>query len=128
LLARGAVAQRGADRDNRRMKASVVLCTFPDAATAERIATALVEARLAACVNVVAGVTSTYRWQDGICRDSEVLLIAKTTDERFDALREGLLALHPYDVPEIIALDVVDGSAPYLDWIAASVSGDRSGA
>lgn len=107
------------------MKALVVLCTCPDAATAERIATALVEARLAACVNVVPGVSSTYRWQDGICRDSEVLLIVKTANERFDALRERLLALHPYDVPEIIALGVVDGSAPYLDWIAASVGSDR---
>lgn len=97
--------------------ALVVLCTCPDDATAQRIADALVEQRLAACVNRIPGVVSTYRWQDRICRDSEVLLLIKTTANGFDALRERLLALHPYELPEVIAVDITRGSAPYLQWL-----------
>ena len=108
----------GAIGDNRAMNAIMVLCTCPDETMAERIAAALVEERLAACVNRIPGITSTYRWQGKICRDSEQLLLIKTTRERFEALRERILALHPHELPEVIAVDIALGSAPYLDWIA----------
>jgi periplasmic divalent cation tolerance protein len=101
------------------MTALVALCTCPDAHSAERIATALVEERLAACVNRIAGVASVYRWQGKICRDDEHLLIIKTVRERFDALRERIVALHPYELPEVIALDIAAAHAPYLAWIQA---------
>src|SRR5512143_2998223 len=101
------------------MSAILVLCTCPDEAAADRIATALVEERLAACVSRVPGVASTYRWKGEVHRDSECLLLIKTTIERFDALRERIVALHPYELPEVIAVDVARGLPPYLDWIAA---------
>jgi periplasmic divalent cation tolerance protein len=99
------------------MRAILVLCTCPDEAVADRIASAVVEERLAACVNCLPGVTSTYRWQGKIHRDGEVLLLIKTTRERFDALREHIIALHPYELPEVIAVDIALGHAPYLAWI-----------
>jgi periplasmic divalent cation tolerance protein len=82
----------------------------------------LVEERLAACVNRLPGAHSTYRWQGKVIDDSEVLLVIKTIPERFDALRDRLLELHPYEVPELVALEVVDGHPAYLDWIAAATS------
>jgi periplasmic divalent cation tolerance protein len=91
------------------------LSTCPDAETAARIARALVAERLAACVNRVPGVTSTYRWQGEVHDAAEVLLLIKTTRERFDALRDRLVELHPYEVPELIALDIADGLPVYLD-------------
>jgi periplasmic divalent cation tolerance protein len=101
------------------MTAIVALCTCPDAHSAERIAMALIEERLAACVNRVAGVVSIYRWQDKVCRDDEHLLIIKTARERFDALRDRIVALHPYELPEVIALDIAAAHTPYLTWIQA---------
>ena len=100
--------------------ATPLLClsTCPDAQTAERIARTLVEERVAACVNRVEGVTSTYRWQGRIQNDAEVMLLIKTTRERFPRLRERLLELGPYTMPELVALDITDGSPAYLDWIA----------
>ncbi|MBI5041468.1 MAG: divalent-cation tolerance protein CutA [Gammaproteobacteria bacterium] len=95
----------------------IVLCTVPDAATAESLARALVEARLAACVNVLPGLTSVYRWQGQIQQDNELLLIAKTRRENFDALCTTLRGLHPYELPEIIAVPVIDGLPAYLGWI-----------
>lgn len=95
--------------------------TCPDLAVAGRIARTLVEEGLAACVNRVPGVASTYRWQGSIHDDAEVLLLIKTTRGRFDALRARLVALHPYTVPELIALDIGDGHAPYLEWLQAQV-------
>ena len=101
------------------MSAILVLCTCPDEAAADRIAGALVEERLAACVNRLAGVVSTYRWEGEVRRGNESLLLIKTTVERFAALRERIVALHPYELPEVIAVDVARGLPPYLDWIAA---------
>ena len=101
------------------MSAVLVFCTCPDEAVAERIATAIVEERLAACVNRLPAIASTYRWKGEICRDSEYLLLIKTASERFAALRERIVALHPYELPEVIAVDVVRGLPSYLDWIAA---------
>jgi len=99
----------------------VALCAVGSAEDAERIARALVERRVAACVNVVPGVTSYYRWKGEIARDGEWLLVMKTTADRFEALREAVVELHPYDVPEVGALPVERGHAPYLDWIERSV-------
>ena len=110
---------RSAPTDNVGMSAILVFCTCPDEASATRIATALVEERLAACVNRIPGVESTYHWQEKICRDAEQLLLIKTVRERFDALRERILALHPYELPEVIAVGIMDGSAAYLEWITA---------
>jgi len=77
----------------------------------------LVEERLAACVNLVPGLTSIYRWQGGLRREPECLLLIKTTDTRFEALRSHLRALHPYEVPEIIALPISHGDPAYLQWL-----------
>jgi periplasmic divalent cation tolerance protein len=95
----------------------LILCTCPDADSAARIARALVEERLAACVNRVPGLASVYRWQGEIHEDSEVLLLIKTRGELFESLRARLVALHPHDVPEVIALDIAAGHAPYLEWL-----------
>lgn len=99
----------------------VVLTTAPDVGTAERLASDLVEARLAACVNVVGGVTSIYRWKGALTRDGEVFLVIKTRAERVDALRDRLVESHPYEVPEVLVLPVSSGHAPYLAWIDESV-------
>lgn len=95
----------------------VALSTVATALDAERIATALVERGLAACVNVVPGVTSIYRWKGVVERDLELLLVIKTRADRFEALREALVSLHPYEVPELIALPVEGGHPPYLAWL-----------
>lgn len=101
--------------------AIVVLVTVPDPAKAAEIARALVEERLAACGNVLPGLRSIYRWEGKVQEDAEALLVLKTTRARFEALRERVLALHPYEVPEVVALPVEAASAPYLEWIAAQV-------
>lgn len=93
------------------------LCTCPDAASAQRLAETLVGERLAACVNHLPGVLSTYRWQGEVQTDSEELLLIKTTAERFEALKARVLALHPYELPELIALPVDRGHTTYLDWV-----------
>lgn len=100
---------------------AVALTTVGSAADAERIARALVERRLAACVNVVAGVVSIYRWKDGVERDEERLLVVKTRADRVEPLREALVALHPYELPELVVLPVEAGHAPYLAWVRESV-------
>lgn len=89
---------------------------------AGRIAAELVRARVAACVQVVGPVTSTYRWHDRIETAEEWLAIAKTTADRYPALEETLRRLHPYDVPEILALPVQAGAQPYLRWLAEQVA------
>ncbi len=98
----------------------VVLSTFPSVEIAAPIARQLVEEQLAACVNLVPGVRSIYRWDGAVSDDAEVLALIKTTSPRFDALRARLLALHPYEVPEVLALPVTSGAAAYLAWVAAS--------
>lgn len=104
------------------MSALLAHCSCPDLDTAARIARALVEERLAACVQAVPGVLSTYRWQGAVQQEHEVLLLIKTTRERFDALKARLPGLHPYETPELIAVDAVDGLGAYLDWIASATS------
>ena len=102
------------------MSVLLVFSAFPDDASAALAARALVEERLAACVNRLPGLTSTYVWDGAVREDAEVLLLAKTTTDRFDALRARLLALHPYELPEIIAVEAGAGHVAYLDWIADS--------
>ena len=101
----------------------MALSTVAGAEDAERIARELVERRLAACVNVVPGVVSIYRWQGKVEREEERLLVIKTRGERFPALREALAAIHPYDVPELIAIPIEDGSPAYLQWLDEAVDG-----
>lgn len=98
-------------------------CTCPDTASAQMLAETLVGESLAACVNRIAGVASTYRWQGAVTTDDEVLLLIKTTVARFDALKARLLQLHPYKLPELIAVPVEHGHSAYLDWVRNSVSG-----
>ena len=92
-------------------------CTCPDPASARRIAETLVDEHLAACVNQLPGIRSVYRWQGAVHTDSEELLLIKTTDARFAALERRLLELHPYEVPELIAVPVAQGHQAYLDWV-----------
>lgn len=102
------------------MSKQIVLVTCPDNEVAGRLAATLVEERLAACVNVVGGIRSVYRWEGKVQEDAEVLLIIKTREALFAPLEARIKALQPYEVPEIIALPITQGSAEYLDWIAQS--------
>ena len=95
----------------------VVLVTCPDAAVAESIARDLVERRLAACGNVTAPVTSVYRWKGEIHREGEVLLLVKTRRDLVPDCVPAIRALHPYEVPEIVALPIIAGFREYLEWI-----------
>lgn len=92
-------------------------CTCPDAVSAQHLADALVGESLAACVNRIPGIHSTYRWKGEVITDTEELLLIKTTAARFEALKERVLALHPYELPELIAVPVEHGHAAYLDWV-----------
>jgi len=105
----------------------VVLSTVARAEDAERIGRALVEAGLAACVNVLPAVTSIYRWKGTLEKEEERLLLIKTRADRFDALKQALVALHPYEIPEVLALPIADGHQPYLDWLDESVGGRPAG-
>jgi len=100
----------------------VALSTVATAEDADRLAKALVERRLAACVNVVPGVVSHYRFEGEQHRDAELLLVIKTRTEKLDALRAALVELHPYEVPELVALEISAGHDAYLEWLDASVS------
>lgn len=101
----------------------VALSTAPSAEVAEQLARALVGEGLAACVNVVPGVTSYYRWKGELQRDAEWLLVIKTRAARLEALKAALARLHPYEVPELVALKVEDGLPPYLAWLDGSTGG-----
>ena len=95
----------------------VVFMTAANGEEATRLADMLVGAHLAACVQILPEMESVYRWQGKIERQSEVLLLVKTTRAKFDELEREVRALHSYDTPEIIAVPVITGSAPYLDWL-----------
>jgi periplasmic divalent cation tolerance protein len=100
-----------------RRRAIVVLVTAGSRKTADTIARALVAERLAACVNVLPAVRSIYRWRGRVADDAECLLLIKSRRSRFAALAARVHALHPYEVPEVVALEIVEGSAPYLRWL-----------
>lgn len=97
--------------------ALLVLTTLPDAETAQALATELVEAGLAACVNLLPACTSIYRWQGRTESASEVLLLIKTAAAGYDALEAAIRARHPYELPEIVAVPVVRGLPDYLRWL-----------
>ncbi|MCL5742517.1 MAG: divalent-cation tolerance protein CutA [Acidobacteria bacterium] len=101
----------------------VVLSTCGSAEEAEKIARGLVESRLAACVNVVPGLRSVYRWQGAVESASECLLLIKSSRGLLESLRAELEKLHSYEVPEILALPVVAGSANYLNWLEGELRG-----
>jgi periplasmic divalent cation tolerance protein len=101
--------------------AVVAFSTVATREDAERIARALVERRLCACVNIVPGVTSVYTWKGEVQAESELLLVIKTTREALDDLKRELVGMHPYEVPELVALEIADGHGAYLDWIRQNV-------
>lgn len=104
------------------MSVLLAYSTCPDAASADRIARALVDERLAACVSRLPGVQSTYHWQGGIEQADEVLLLIKTTTDRLDAMTARLRSLHPHELPELIAVEVHAGLPAYLDWVSAETA------
>jgi len=101
---------------------SVVFVTAPTGEHAGNIARALVEGRLAACVNIVPGIRSIYRWKGGVCDDAEILLIIKTREALFEKLAAAIMELHPYETPEIISLPMGAGWKPYIDWLRAETA------
>lgn len=101
--------------------AILVLVTAPSADKASELARTLVEEQLAACGNVLPGVRSIYRWEGKVHDEPEALLILKTRAALFEPLRERIVSLHPYQVPEVLRLDVSAGHLPYLEWIGANV-------
>lgn len=102
------------------MEKLVVFITAPNEEEAAKIGRALVEERLAACANIIPSVRSIYRWKGEVCDDSECLLVIKTLWDRFGELERRVKELHSYEVPEIIALKIVNGSQEYLDWVEES--------
>lgn len=100
----------------------VVLCTCPNESAAKSLARALVSRELAACVNILPAIRSVYRWENEVLEEGEALLLIKTRQICFQALESAIRELHPYDVPEIIALDIAGGSRAYTDWLVSCVS------
>ncbi len=99
------------------MTVLLCFCSCPDSETAQRIADVLVDKRLAACVNVLPGMRSVYRWRGAIERADEVLLLIKTTRAQFEPLLARVASLHPYEPPELVAVEVAAGLPAYLDWV-----------
>lgn len=99
----------------------IVFCTCGNEEEALRLASALVERRLAACVNVLPPVQSIYRWKGEVQSAAEYLLLIKTTEDRFDALRDAIIEMHSYETPEVIGIPIADGSEKYLAWLRESV-------
>lgn len=102
--------------------ALIVLITVPNTEEASRIADALVGSRLAACVNIVSGIESVYRWEGKVTRDSETLMIIKTTGERYAELEQQIKTLHSYTTPEVVAISIERGAEDYLKWLGESVA------
>ena len=101
------------------MSTLLVLTNLPDRETADRLAGALVEQRVAACVNILAPCRSVYRWQGAVQREEEHPVLIKTTAERYPALEAAIRAAHPYELPEIIAVPIERGLPAYLAWLEA---------
>jgi periplasmic divalent cation tolerance protein len=108
------------------MDTIIVLSTADTLELAETIATALVDAREAACVNIVPEIRSIYRWEGKVCNESECLLVIKSSAEKFAAIQVRIRSLHSYQVPEIIAVPISEGDPEYLKWLQASVGKARS--
>lgn len=101
------------------MSALLVLTNLPDRAAAEKLADALIEKRVAACINILAPCRSVYRWQGAVQHDEEHPVLIKSTQTAYPALEAQIRALHPYELPEIVAVPIVRGLPAYLDWVAA---------
>lgn len=101
----------------------IVFVTATNADEANKIAESVVNERLAACVNIVPGVESVYRWEGKVTRDAEILLVVKTTDERYPDLERRVKELHSYSTPEVISFRIERGSADYLKWLRESTDG-----
>jgi len=99
------------------MSVKLIYVTAPSRPEAEQIAETVVTEKLAACANILDGITSIFQWQGKLCRESEALLILKTAEERVEALTERIKQLHSYDCPCIVALPIDGGNADFLDWI-----------
>ncbi len=106
------------------MEHIIVFVTAPDEDTAVEIARVLVEEGLAACANIVKDIRSIYKWQGKMEDKSEVLMIAKTSRDRFEDLAKRVKGMHPYDVPEIISVPITQGSDAYIKWLSEAVSGE----
>ncbi len=104
-------------------QARIVLTTIDRREGAEKLAHALVENRLAACVNIVGPIRSVYRWKEEVHNDEEYLLVIKTTAEHAEQLNSALKELHPYELPECVHLSIDGGSREYLEWLGEQVSG-----
>jgi periplasmic divalent cation tolerance protein len=102
----------------------VVLSTCANEADAGRVGRALVEARLAACVSVIPGLRSYYKWQGALETSDEVLLLIKSSRELFPQIKVEMEKIHPYEIPEILAIPVVEGAENYLDWMSANLRGE----
>jgi len=100
----------------------LVLCTVPNRECAEQIAEALVAEQLAACVNIIPGIASVYRWKGGMEKDEELLLLIKTSQGMYESLEQRIRTLHPYELPEIIAVSIQAGQKDYIKWIENSLT------
>ena len=107
------------------MDTVMVYMTAGDRTEAERIGRALVETRLAACVNILPGAKSVYEWQGELHKDQELVLLIKTRSDRLAALEVRLLELHPYELPELVVVPLVGGLAPYLSWIETQLDKNK---
>ncbi|HSG76990.1 MAG TPA: divalent-cation tolerance protein CutA [Burkholderiales bacterium] len=104
------------------MSALLVLTNLPDRAAAEKLADALVAKRVAACINILAPCRSVYRWRGAVQHDEEHPVLIKTTRDAYAALEAEIRALHPYELPEIVAVPVERGLPAYLDWVASETT------
>jgi len=102
-------------------KPIVIFCTTPDMDCAKKIAHFLVEKKLAACCNILPEIKSVYSWEGQLKQDDELLIVIKTNLNNFNDIEDGIKKLHPYDVPEIISIDITAGSNEYLSWISENV-------
>ncbi len=100
----------------------IVLTTFPDIDTAQRLAEGMVQAKLAACVNILPAGQSIYIWENNLCKESEYLAVIKTMDSHYQALEEYIKRHHPYELPEIVATQITDGSKEYLSWLETNTT------
>ena len=103
------------------MNEIIILCTVDSEELGEKIAADLVESRQVACVNIIPGIRSIYRWEGKLCRDAEYLLVIKSVAGKFDDVRERIRQLHTYQLPEVIAVPIADGDAEYLQWLRDAV-------
>ncbi len=101
---------------------NVIFCTVPSQEDGKKIGNILVKERLAACVNIVSGITSIYEWKGELCDDSEFLMIIKSRKGLFENIKKRIVENHPYELPEIISLSIDDGLEPYLDWISENTT------